>query len=100
MAVLNVFVRFDSRPNADRKLLAELMLILEPTRAEAGCVAIDLYESLRDPSTFVIHSRWVNEAAFDAHATLPHMVRFLGAVGDLITHPVQAVRTNQLRSPH
>jgi hypothetical protein len=61
-AVLNVFVRFDCRPNADRKLLAELMLILEPTRAEAGCVGIHLYASLREPLTFVIHSTWVDEA--------------------------------------
>jgi quinol monooxygenase YgiN len=93
MAVLNVFVGFDCRPNADRTLLAELMLILEPTRAEAGCVGIHLYESLREPLTFVIHSTWVDEAAFNAHATLPHMVRFLGVVDDLVTHPVHAVRT-------
>ncbi len=97
MALLDVFVRFDCRPNADRQLLAELMRILEPTRVEAGCIGIHLYESLRDPLAFVIHSTWVDEAAFDAHATLPHMVRFLGVVGDLVTHPVHAVRTNEVR---
>ena len=94
MPKLDVFVRFDCRPNANRELRAELMRILEPTRAEAGCMGIRLYESRRDPLTFVIHSTWVDEAAFDAHATLPHMVRFLGVVSDLVTHPVHAVRTN------
>jgi quinol monooxygenase YgiN len=34
--------------------------------------------------------------AFDAHAHLPHMKRFLGLVGELITHPLQAVRTKQI----
>ena len=96
MAVLNVFVRFDSRPNADRKLLAELMLILEPMRAEAGCIGIHLHESLRDPLAFVIHSTWVDGGAFEARVALPQMVRFLGVVGDLVVHPVRAVRTNEV----
>jgi len=48
------------------------------TRAEAGCVGIHLYEFLRSGKDFIIHSQWMEEAAFDAHAELPHMKRFLG----------------------
>src|SRR3977135_2562393 len=96
-AVLLGFVRLECRRETEQDLRAELMLILEPTRAEAGCLGINLYESLRDPHTFMIHSSWFDEAAFDAHAQLPHMVRFLGLVGGLVTNPVQALRTNELR---
>jgi quinol monooxygenase YgiN len=67
-----------------------------PTRAEAGCVGIHLYESLRGREGFVIHSQWVDEGAFDAHAELPHMRRFLGLVGKLVTHAVRAVRCREI----
>ena len=66
----------------------ELMRILEPTPAEAGCVGIHLSECLRGEKDFIIHSQWMEEAAFDAHAE--------GLRGELITHPVQAMRCRRL----
>jgi quinol monooxygenase YgiN len=41
---------------------------------------------------FIMHSQFTEEAAFDAHAELPHLKRFLGLLVELITHPVQAMR--------
>ncbi len=93
---LHVFIRFEPITEKRQQLHDELILILEPTRAEPGCIRIHLYESTRDPLAFFIHSEWIDEAAFDTHAQLPHMKRFLGLVGDLITHPLQAVRTKQI----
>ena len=72
------------------------MLVLEPTRAEPGCVRIHLYESTREPLVYVIHSEWIDEQAFDAHAAMPHMKRFLGLINELIANPLQAVRTRQI----
>ena len=93
---LYTFVRFEPRPGKENQLRDELNLVLEPTRAEPGCVRIHLFESVRNPLVFYIHSEWKDEAAFDTHAGLPHMIRFLGLVGDLITHQVQGVRTRQI----
>ncbi|MGH9740944.1 MAG: putative quinol monooxygenase [Candidatus Acidiferrum sp.] len=93
---LHVFVRFDPHPEKQHQLRDELKLLLEPTRAEPGCIRIQLYESNRDPLAFFIHSEWADDSAFDAHAKLPRMTRFLGVVDDFITHPLQAVRTRQI----
>ena len=93
---LHVFIRFEPLTEKRQQLHDELILIPEPTRAEPGCVRIHLYESTRDPLAFFIHSEWIDEAAFDTHAHLPHMKRFLALVGELITHPLQAVRTKQI----
>lgn len=93
---LHVFVRFEPQIGKQRQLLDELTLVMEPTRAEPGCISIRLYEATRDPHVFFIHSEWRDEAAFDSHAQLPHMTRFLSLVGDLINHPLQAVRTKQI----
>jgi quinol monooxygenase YgiN len=93
---LYIFARFEPKPGKQRQLLDELTLILEPTRAEPGCVRIHLYESTRDPLAFFIHSEWIDEQAFDAHPERPHMKRFLGLVEELIAHPLQAVRTKRV----
>lgn len=74
----------------------ELLRVVEPTKAEVGCLAIHAFESLREPFTFAIHSEWVDEAAFERHATLPHTLRFLKAAGNLLTHPVAGLRSREL----
>ena len=53
------------------KFREELLRIVEPTRAEVGCLTINAFESLREPVVFAIHSEWVDEATFDLHAQLP-----------------------------
>ncbi len=93
---LDTFVRFDARAGKLEQLRDELILLLEPTRAESGCLDIGLYEEANGSGTLVIHSRWSGEAAFDGHAQTPHMQRFLGLVGELITNPLKAVRTRQI----
>ena len=93
---IHTFVRFEPQPGKEQQLREELKLLLEPTRAEPGCIRIHLYEALRDPVVFYVHSEWVDEAAFDAHPKLPHMVRFLGLAGGLTMHPVKGTRTRQI----
>jgi quinol monooxygenase YgiN len=73
----------------------ELLRVVEPTRAEIGCLSIRVYESLREPAMFAIHSEWVDEAAFEFHAQLPHTVGFLKAAEELLTHPVQGLRSRE-----
>ena len=90
------FVRFEPIPGKEQQLREELRLLLGPTRAEPGCIRIHLYEALRDPLIFYIHSEWVNEAAFDAHPKLPHMTCFLSIVAELVTHPVKGIRAKQI----
>jgi quinol monooxygenase YgiN len=93
---LHTFVRFEPAPGKDQQLRDELLGVLEPTRAEPGCLRIHLFESIRPPFVFYIHSEWRDEAAFDAHVQFPHMIRFLPIVRELVTHPVHGIRTQQI----
>jgi len=93
---LHTFVRFEPQPGKVRQLRDELLGLLGPTRAEPGCIRIHLFEALREPFVFYVHSEWVDEAAFDVHAKLPHITRFLGLVGELTTNPVKGIRTKQI----
>jgi len=89
-------VRLKPLPGKEAAFREELLRVTEPSRAEAGCLSLDIFESVREPAIFAIHSVWVDEAAFELHRTLPHTVKFLKAAETLSTHPVQGLRLSQI----
>jgi quinol monooxygenase YgiN len=89
-------VRFEPRPGREAEFREELRQVAAASRVEAGCFRMDLFESVREPTTFAIHSEWLDEAAFDLHAELPHTVHFLRAAEELLTHPIQGLRTRPI----
>ena len=93
---LFIFGRFHARPGDERAVEKALRNVVAPSRQEAGCLSIHAFRSARDPRLFYIHSRWVDEAAFDIHAGLPHTVRFIEQVQRLIDHPLDVTRANLL----
>jgi len=93
---LHFFVRFEPVRGREMEFREELLRTVAPSRAEPGCLAMHVFESIRVPRTFAIHSEWADEAAFDVHAQLPHTLRFLQAAERLLTHPVQGLRTREI----
>jgi quinol monooxygenase YgiN len=93
---IHFLVRFEPRPGKETQFREELLRVVDPSRAEIGCLAIHVFESLREPPMFAIHSEWVDEAAFELHARLPHTVRFLQAAKELLTHPVEGLRSREI----
>jgi len=93
---LYTFARLRAKVGCEPGVQRAVMNVLEPSRSEAGCLAIDAFRSIRDDRLFYVHSKWQDEAAFDRHAEMPHTLCFLDDVTPLIEHPVQAVRTQLL----
>ena len=93
---LFVFARFHAREGEEAAVAAALRDTLAASRTEPGCLAIEAFRSTRDPRLFYIHSRWIDEAAFDRHAGLPHTVRFLQRVQPSIDHPLDVTRAKPL----
>lgn len=90
------FGRFHIREGQETAMAAAIADVLPPSRAEPGCIAIDAFRGLRDPRLFYIHSRWVDEAAFDLHASLAHTVRFIERAQALIDRPAEFTRTQSI----
>jgi len=93
---MHFFVRFEPQPGKEAEFREAMLRNVGPTRAEVGCLSLRTFESIREPRTFAIHSEFVDEAAFELHARLPHTVRFLQAAEKLLTHPVQGLRTHEI----
>lgn len=89
-------VRLKPLPGKAAEFREELRRVTAPSRTEAGCLSLDIFESVHEPSVFAIHSVWFDEAAFELHRTLPHTVQFLKAAETLLTHPVQGLRLSHI----
>ena len=82
---LFIFGRFHARECCEAAVAGALREAAGPSRAEEGCLSLQVYRSVRDSRLFHVHSRsGLSEAAFDRHAELPHTVRFLERVQPLI----------------
>jgi quinol monooxygenase YgiN len=93
---MHFIVRFEPQPGKEAEFRETMLRNLAPTRAEKGCLAIRGFETIREPLVFSIYSEWVDEAAFELHARLPHTVRFLQAAEKLLTHTVQGLRLREI----
>ncbi len=91
-----VFVRLHAREGEQSAVEDALREVSGPSRAEPGCLSFHIFRSMRDPQLFYIHSRWVDEAAFQLHAELPHTMRFLNRVDTLLDQPRDVTRTQMI----
>lgn len=93
---LVIFARFHARVGRESALAAALHDQVAAVRGEPGCLAIEVFRSVRDSRLFWIHARWTDEAAFDIHAALPRTEAFVVRAESLMDHPFDATRAQSL----
>jgi quinol monooxygenase YgiN len=93
---LFIFARFHARPGREDVVADALRAVLAPSREEPGYLSIHAFRSVREPPVFYIHSRWLDEAAFERHAVLPHTLRFVEQVEPLLDHPLDVTRAERI----
>jgi len=62
--------------------------MVEPTRAEAGCIKYDLHHSSDDPGAFMFYEIWKSKEALDEHIATPHLQNFLEKTKDILAEPL------------
>ena len=93
-----IFARLHVREGQEESVAAALREEVPLARAEPYCLGHEAYRSTRDPRLFFIHSRWAEEAAFEAHTQLPHTVKFVERVQPLIDRELDVTRAVPLSS--
>jgi quinol monooxygenase YgiN len=91
---LFIFARFHARAGQETGVDTALRKVIAPTRLERGCLSIHPFRSVRDARLFYIHSRWVDEAAFDNHVGQPYIKQFVEEVERLVDHKLDTTRAN------
>jgi quinol monooxygenase YgiN len=52
---------------------SELLKLIEPTRAEEGCINYDLHQDDKNPNLFVFHENWASRALLEKHMGSAHL---------------------------
>lgn len=58
---------------------AELLKLIESTRAEAGCVQYDLHQDNENPAHFLFFEKWQSRDLWQDHMNNQHLKDFLEA---------------------
>jgi quinol monooxygenase YgiN len=70
---LIVAARIVAKPGKADALRQTLMGLIEPTRAEAGCIQYDLHEEQGKPGSFLFFEKWTSKQALDEHLATPYL---------------------------
>jgi len=70
---LRVVARMVANPEAIDEVRSILVGLVEPTRAEPGCVVYELLQNNSDPTDFTFVEEWESDAALDAHLSTEHI---------------------------
>jgi len=84
---LTVVARIVALPDKVDAMRVVLTSLVEPTRAEAGCVSYVFLQDSERPTHFISIERWASAAAATAHMATPHIRAALAAVGPLLAEP-------------
>ena len=82
--LLTVIASMRAKPGKEQALRDALESLVEPTSKEDGYVNYDLHQGVEDPAVFFFYENWESGEALDAHLATPHLVEFVGVMGDLL----------------
>jgi len=88
MAEVRVIARALAREGKAEELKALLRGMVAPTRAEAGCVFYELFES-NQLGLFYFNELWQSQAHLDAHVATSHFTEIFGEAKALLAGPLE-----------
>ena len=83
MKPLTVTAKLKAKSGREKQLGEMLQSLIEPTRAERGCINYDLHRSHDDPGLFLFYENWESRPLWEAHMKSPHLVDFSEKQGAL-----------------
>lgn len=65
-----------AKPGTEDALRAQLLALVDATRAEPGCVDFHVHQHAQDATRFVVYENFADQAAFDAHLNAAYTKTF------------------------
>ncbi len=85
-----------AREGQQQALKQALLALVEPTRAEPGNLDYVLFENRDEPGTFYMREAFRDQAALDAHFSMPYFQRFAAASDALLAEPLKLLFLEQV----
>ena len=82
-----VVAHLTARPDKIEETREALSALVEPTRAEDGCIKYELTQNNSDPTDFTFVEEWTSDSALDEHLESDHIHRLRSRADDLFAAP-------------
>jgi quinol monooxygenase YgiN len=89
---LNVIAFLRATAGSEGDMAAAVDAMVEPSRAESGCVSYRPLRDLEHPDRFVVVEEWVDDDALTEHFGTVHFKRFEESIGTLLAEPPEIRR--------
>ena len=73
MTPLTVIAKLKAKSGYEEQLYELLRGLVEPTRAEEGCINYDMHRSVEEPGTFMFYENWESRPLWERHMGSPHV---------------------------
>jgi quinol monooxygenase YgiN len=84
---VRVVAHIIAKPDTIAETRELLMTLIEPTRAEDGCIVYELIQNNADPADFTFVEEWTSDEALDAHLATEHLERVAASGAELFAAP-------------
>lgn len=96
---VTVVARITAKPGLEATVRQEVLNLVGPTRAEAGCINYDLHQSSEDPAKFMLYENWVSKTDLDEHLAMPHLEAFKAKADELLAEPLDITLWEMISEP-
>ena len=92
---LTIVARILAKEEKRELVNAELLKLIEVTRAEEGCINYDLHQDNENPNLFIFHENWTNRDLLQKHLGNAHLADYMtateGAVEEFILNEMTQI---------
>ncbi|MHC4124798.1 MAG: putative quinol monooxygenase [Planctomycetota bacterium] len=86
---ITVLATLKAKEDKAEEVKNECLALIEPTRAEAGCISYDFHRDSENENFFMFYENWTSKQALDEHIQTPHLQGFLAKAGELLDGPLE-----------
>ena len=87
--LLTVIAKFQAKSGSEEQVRHALFGMTAPSRAEAGCLNYDIYQSNEDPTVLFTYENWTGKSALDEHMETMHFKNFGETLKLLLAVPME-----------
>ena len=93
---ITVVARIKAKQGKESYVQGELLKLIEPTRAESGCVNYDCHESTTEAGLFLFYENWKTERDVDQHLQTAHVQNAFQKLADSLETPPELTFWNMI----
>jgi quinol monooxygenase YgiN len=79
MTQLTIIANIKAKADKGDMVKAELLKLIDITRAEEGCINYDLHQDNENPAHFLFYENWESHELWQAHMGSAHLAEFKAA---------------------